>query len=645
MKLSCSGRVALTRLFCLLVLCAPLAAVRAAEATPPVATDSAADSGSPAPSPAPDTERFGLRIDAPEALRSFLLRHAELQRYRTLEDLDSGELDRLLLTAPDNLRQLLGTQGHFSPQIAIERTLAVAGGPALGEVHIRVDPGPLTRVASAQVHFLGDVAAREDAAAQREAITRRASETIGQPFTQSGWSALKSESLRQLSSERYPRARIDASLSDIDSLQQAANWTVVLDSGAPVRIGEVRVEGAQRYDPLTVQRIVRLSGLGPGADYSLSRLQDAQQRIADTGYYGSVYAYVDLDTPDEESLGAPVVVQVREAPLKKLVLGVGGSTNSGPRLSAEHTHLRLPGLGWQALTKLQLEREDQSFSSDWTAPVKDNGWHWLASGRLARQIDEPTTTTSQRLSLGQSKNSQRTDLSRYVQYDRALTSHSSSGEDSSAAAISLNHGWTWRRFDRLPYPRDGYGLGLTLGLGTTLGGERKPFATAQARWLTYWSLDAVPQWFTNQIEDPRDTGRLGRLALRLQGGAVLADADAPIPDSQLFLTGGDNTVRGYGLRDIGIEQDDGSVKPGRYMAVASFEWQRPIWRQGVRSDWESVLFADAGLITNQPAHTSPKIGVGAGLRYNSPVGPLQFDLAYGVATKRLRLHINVGFSF
>ena len=55
--------------------------------------------------------------------------------------------------------------------------------------------------------------------------------------------------------------------------------------------------------------------------------------------------------------------------------------------------------------------------------------------------------------------------------------------------------------------------------------------------------------------------------------------------------------------------------------------------------------ADAGIVTNQPSHTSPKVGVGAGLRYNSPVGPLQLDLAYGVDAKRFRVHLNVGFSF
>jgi translocation and assembly module TamA len=87
------------------------------------------------------------------------------------------------------------------------------------------------------------------------------------------------------------------------------------------------------------------------------------------------------------------------------------------------------------------------------------------------------------------------------------------------------------------------------------------------------------------------------------------------------------------------------VSAGRYLAVASFEWQRPIWSDGVRTDWESVVFADAGAVANDPADLEAKVGVGAGVRYNSPVGPLQLDLAYGLDAKRFRIHLNVGFSF
>ncbi|MCB2016125.1 MAG: BamA/TamA family outer membrane protein, partial [Hydrogenophaga sp.] len=305
-------------------------------------------------------------------------------------------------------------------------------------------------------------------------------------------------------------------------------------------------------------------------------------------------------------------------------------------------------------------RNDQLLSSDWSAPVEEDGWHWLAGGRLAREINGTATTSSLRLSLGKAQASDEVDRRYYLQYDRARTVDTAvtdGSSDGNLAALSANYGWTWREFDTLPYPNSGYGLGLTVGAGTTLGGVRKPFLTTQVRWLGYWPLGAVPEPGRPEDGDQSATvlrSHLGRLALRLQGGAVMASASAPIPDTLLFLTGGDNTVRGYGLRDIGVEQPDGSVKPGRYLAVASFEWQRPITSDGVRTAWESVVFVDAGVVTSDNNHLDatsngskldPKIGVGVGARYNSPVGPLQMDLAYGVAAKRFRIHLSVGFSF
>ena len=58
-----------------------------------------------------------------------------------------------------------------------------------------------------------------------------------------------------------------------------------------------------------------------------------------------------------------------------------------------------------------------------------------------------------------------------------------------------------------------------------------------------------------------------------------------------------------------------------------------------------VPAVDAGAVADKPNDLRARVGVGAGIRYNSPVGPLQADLAYGVTPKRLRLHLTVGFTF
>jgi translocation and assembly module TamA len=133
--------------------------------------------------------------------------------------------------------------------------------------------------------------------------------------------------------------------------------------------------------------------------------------------------------------------------------------------------------------------------------------------------------------------------------------------------------------------------------------------------------------------------------LRAEAGAVLAKSDITLPSTQLFLTGGDTSVRGYGYHELGVTLADGQTTSGRYLGLASVEWQRPIVVNGHLTDWESTVFIDAGSVANKAAELRAKFGVGIGARWKSPVGPLQIDLAYGVAVERFRLHLNVGFAF
>ncbi|MDO9436952.1 autotransporter assembly complex family protein [Hydrogenophaga sp.] len=610
--------------------------------------------------------RFDIDMQAPEAIGEFLLRHMEVQRYRVLRNLDANELGRLLVLAPANVRELLATLGFFSPTVEViappglgeaatdagaSSTERNAANRFLGTIVVRVVPGPVTQVASVNVSFVGDIATAPEAAAQRTDIQREAGLISGLPFSQADWDRAKTAALRRMLAQRYPLGRVQNSLADIDAEANEARLYIELDSGKAMRMGDVVVQGSERYDAVTAQRLVRIAGLTEGSDYDLAKLQDAQRRLSETGYYDSVFVYVE-PTTDGETL--PVMVQLRESKSQKVVIGIGGSTDNGARLSLEHTHNSVPGIGWRAVSKLQLERDDQLASSDWSSTPNDRGWRKIVGGQLARQLDEPTTTTSQRFRVGQTQLGVEYDRSYYLQYDRAHVTSDAltpAQQEEAKSSISANYAWTRRRFDDMVFPNRGYGLAVELGAGYTLGTDRQPFARTQARWLTYWPLGSVAPAAEPVPGQPRDVtppGRrtqLGRLALRVEGGAVIARDSAPIPDTQLFITGGDNTVRGYGLRDIGVPRADGTTGPGRYKAVVSLEWQRPIFNADQRSNLEQVLFIDGGAIANKAGDLKLQWGVGTGIRYNSPVGPLQLDLAYGLETKRLRIHLSVGFTF
>jgi translocation and assembly module TamA len=87
------------------------------------------------------------------------------------------------------------------------------------------------------------------------------------------------------------------------------------------------------------------------------------------------------------------------------------------------------------------------------------------------------------------------------------------------------------------------------------------------------------------------------------------------------------------------------IVAGRYLNVASIEWQQPIVRAGKLTDYEGVVFVDAGGVADKPGEIKLQVGTGVGVRWRSPVGPVQADIAYGVDVKDFRLHFRFGFTF
>lgn len=579
--------------------------------------------GSPADAPKARLA-FTVRVEAPDAIRDFLERHLELQRYREVPDLTPAELSRLIMAAEDNARDLLGTLGYFSATVQVT--------PQGQDIRVLVTPGTPTRITAVDIEFAGAITEDLQAQTQQRALRNGWALGVGKVFTQDAWDSAKSQALRLLTSQRYPTGRLSDSRADIDPATHSARLRVTLDSGPKFYLGAIKVSGMDRYDPVLVNNFSRLQ---PGAEYDQAALLEAQQRLATSGYFDSVY--LSLDTTGDPA-AAPVLVTVREARRQKIVLGVGVSTDGGPRLSLEHTHHRVPGLGWRALTKIALQRSDRSIGTELTSPPDAKFWSWTAAALAKREETSGVRVVSQRYRLGRIKTIDNADYNYFLQYDRAREDRVTGPVQ--ADTFSVNFAWTRRHFDNPTAPTDGWGLGLELGGGVTTGANRQPFFRTKARWLGYWPLD------NTAAPEARRNARNGRIALRAEAGAVMARDGVVLPSTQLFLTGGDNTVRGYGLHDIGVLSSAGQTVAGRYLGVGSVEWQRPIRSASGRfSDWETTVFVDAGAVADKPNQLKARVGVGAGLRWRSPVGPLQVDLAWGEATRQLRLHLNVGFSF
>lgn len=554
-----------------------------------------------------------------EEVRDFLLQHMELRRYQALSDLDETELTRLLEDAEKQAHELLATQGFFNPQLSWQKNPAQGPSP-LGQVTLTVDTGPAARITQVQWQWLGELTQAPTGPRQQTSIQKQWGLPPGTPFTQAAWSRAKNNALRQLVSEDYPWGRLADSEARVDTVTQEVVLRLTLDSGPAVRLGDLNITGATKYGALQVARLARLP---IGQPYRQSDLLEAQQRLVLSGFYDSVFVSLE---PEGQLARPPVNIELKETLRQRWLLGVGVRSDSGPRLSAEHTHHSVPGLNWRAVSRLAIDKDLQTVGLDLLAPPDSSLWRWNTSAQFNRQLRDNDVISSQRWRAGLLQTGPRIDRSYFAQYDVASQQSNALGK---LESVSGNFAWTWRDFDSLPFPSRGWGLGLELGSGISLGTGNQPYVRWLAKGLSLWPLGS----------------RSGRLAVRASMGSVLSQDTRFLPTTQLFLTGGDNTVRGYALNSIGVDLGQGQIGAGRYLSTGSVEWQRPLRWKGQLTDWETAVFVDAGAVANELNSLRLQSSYGIGARWRSPVGPVRMDLAHAQALQKWRLHLSVGFTF
>jgi len=111
-----------------------------------------------------------------------------------------------------------------------------------------------------------------------------------------------------------------------------------------------------------------------------------------------------------------------------------------------------------------------------------------------------------------------------------------------------------------------------------------------------------------------------------------------IPSSLRFFAGGDQSVRGYEYESLAPSDADGDLAGGANLVVASLEYEHP-----VAEDWGVAVFADAGNAFDS-FDEGLKTGVGFGVRWYTPVGPLKLDLGIPQddADDEFRIHFSFG---
>jgi translocation and assembly module TamA len=590
------------------------------EAAPPSEAAAPAADATSAPAVA---SAYRVEIEAPDDLRKLLAAHLDLERFRGAarsETLSAAELDRLIAAAPAQARVLLETQGHFNATVRVQRDALDA---AL--VRLSVEPGPQARIDQVRIEAQGDLQAAIDAGdaqalATLDDLRERWSLKPGRPFREADWSSAKSALLARLRATGYAIATFAGTSAHVDAQTQRVRLTVIAESGPLFRIGELQIEGLERYDERAVRR---LADFRRGSVATEERLLDFQDRLQRAGLFEGVVVEF---TPDaQHAADTPVRVRVRELPWHQLTTGVGISANTGPRVTLEHVGRRIFGLYATSRNLLELGRDRRAWEGELVSHPLAGGSRNLVAGKVERleSVDEVRTTWSTR--LGRSHETRTVDRLYFAEVVGS-TVENDSGR-AIGRAVSGNYHWIRRDIDSVVLPTRGLTLSLqgAAGLARSNFADSGPFARTWGQAVGYLPLGE--SWYTES---------------RLELGEVFARDGVGLPDTVLFRAGGEGSVRGYAYRSLGPLDANGVVGSGRVVMTSSFEIARPLART-LPSLWGAV-FIDAGNAADHWRELDPVLGYGFGLRWRSPVGPLRVDLAYGQEVKRWRLHLSVGIA-
>jgi len=123
---------------------------------------------------------------------------------------------------------------------------------------------------------------------------------------------------------------------------------------------------------------------------------------------------------------------------------------------------------------------------------------------------------------------------------------------------------------------------------------------------------------------PTDPGR-SVLAARALAGLAQGAGEYSLPPDQRFYGGGSLTVRGFPYQSVGPQFIDSNPIGGTAIEAMGAEF-----RQRIGEHFGTVLFVDAGEVTatTRPFQGTPSIGIGTGLRYYTPIGPIRLDVGF-----------------
>ena len=530
-----------------------------------------------------------------------------------VEGRSAGSLRRYASTAEAQVEEALRALGYYSPMIQWEVVEQPGDGETPARLVLTVQPGEPIRVRSRQVSIEGPASRDPDFVGT---LPEKPAE--GDVLNHGQYSTLRQTIQNRASRLGYFDGEFTTRRLEVNPEQRTADISLVFRSGVRYRLGEVSFKEGHGFEEQLLEQFVRFE---PGEIYHADKVARLSGDLSNSGYFSGV----DIDaSPGKAEEGViPVSVDLTTRPPRSVAAGVGFSTDVGPRLSGNWREHWINPMGHRRGAQTELSAPRQNVGAWYELPL------------------DPPMTDSIRLSAGY----QREDI-----------------EDVESELLTLGQQWKhqldngWLQVASIRWEGERFRIGdddpeqsslLLPGLGYSKLQADSPLDPSRGYRIQFdvtgshrAVISDVDILHANVLVKGLYTlADNHRFLSRFQFGGVATNRFSDVPPSLRFFAGGDQTVRGYGYETLSPRNSEDVAIGGRYLMVGSVEYQYEF-----AENWRVAAFVDEGNAMDDLSDPLAT-GVGLGIRWISPVGPLRLDVAKGLDPEfggEWRIHFSMG---
>jgi len=547
-------------------------------------------------------------------------------------------------------------------------------------VALQIEEGPQTLVGTRQL--VGNQSVSEDELRDRLSIEP------GQGFSEAKIAQDREIILNYYFNHGFPDATFEASVKPTPGESNSIDVTYTIHEGEQVFIDHVFVAGLNYTRPVVVQRELQVQ---PGDSLSQIAMLRTQQSLYNLGIFNQADATVQ--NPEGVEPKKNVLVAVQEAKRYTFNYGLGlefqtgqptagaqGETGVSPRVSFDVTRLNFRGRNHTITFKSHVGRLQQRALVSYSAPRWFNSPDWkLSFTTFYDNTLDVTTFTSQRLeasiqaeqviSRRPKPNDSPVSLMNYrftyrrVQATNLVISKNQIPLLSQPVIVGMP-GFSYIR-DKRDNPIESMNGNYTTvdgGVASKYFGSETDFSRILIQNSTYQAFGKNPKRrfvFARSTRIGIETPFANTIYLQPGQGLSKDSPLIPMPLPELFLAGGGNSHRGFGLNQAGPrDPTTGFPVGGSALFLNNLELRfPPVTLPFFQDNVSFTIFHDAGNVFTTGhdmfhnllrwRQKSPQLcrdentasqcdyayishAIGVGVNYKTPIGPVRFDFGYNL---------------